>query len=258
MGSLLGAGRPTTRFPDYFGRLLGAQSLRTRPRTSSRETTMTALSLWPTATASANGNRISQNQICNNAYIGIDLGNDGITAPGDQLGATGPSPNDGQSYPVIYAIQSTSSGWSLSFFVPVPDAGALNGNGVSGTTYTVEFYANNGTNAAGLSEGEEFLDRRQWRGTSLRRSHSPRWRWDAIHHRNRDRLERKHLRILTVPRLASSLPLLGWQQVKIQISILSSLMPSPCRTISCASALARSCDGDSGGCSTADLRCGSF
>jgi len=111
------------------------------------------------ATASATGNRISQNQIYADANMGIDLGNDGITAPNDNVGSASASPNNWQSYPVIYDIETPSSGPStISFFVPVPGTtSAPNSTGMAGTTYTVEFYANSAANAAGLSEGQQFL-----------------------------------------------------------------------------------------------------
>ena len=54
--------------------------------------------------------------------MGIELGNNGINAPIDNLGSAVPSPDNWQSYPVITDIENKGPGTSISFFVPIPGA----------------------------------------------------------------------------------------------------------------------------------------
>jgi len=83
------------------------------------------------AVASGTGNSIQNNSIFANAGLGIDLGNDGITAndPGDaDIGA-----NNLQNTPVL--TTATASGGSVTV------AGTY--NSIPSTTFTLQFFANN-------------------------------------------------------------------------------------------------------------------
>ena len=68
--------------------------------------------------AGATGNRISQNLVFDNANMGIDLGDDGITAPRRHIGESGPTPDNWQSYPLISSITTTGRGAEHLFFCP--------------------------------------------------------------------------------------------------------------------------------------------
>ena len=92
-----------------------------------------------------NKNEIFANSIFDNALLGIDLGDDGIT-PNDALdGDTGS--NELQNFPVI--TSSVLAGGNVT----------INGtfNSIPNATIRIDFYNNIGTNAAGNVEGREFL-----------------------------------------------------------------------------------------------------
>jgi len=91
----------------------------------------------------AAGNNIQRNSIYSNGGLGIDLGNDGVTA--NDLGDGDIGPNGRQNFPVL------SAGMTLGGNVNV--AGSL--NAAASTTHRVDFFAT--TVAFGSDEGERFL-----------------------------------------------------------------------------------------------------
>lgn len=88
-------------------------------------------------------NRISGNSIHSNGNLGIDLGNDGITA-NDAMDAD-PGPNNLQNFPVVTLAEAT--GGSL--------IGAF--NSAPNTAFHVEFFSNTATDPSGNGEGQTFL-----------------------------------------------------------------------------------------------------
>ena len=91
------------------------------------------------------GNRILGNSIHDNGGLGIDLGNDGVTAndPGD--GDAGP--NNLQNFPVLSA--ATSNGGSTGV------RGSLNSS--PATSFTIEFFASPVCDGSGNGEGQTSL-----------------------------------------------------------------------------------------------------
>ncbi len=95
--------------------------------------------------AGATGNAILGNSIFNNSSLGIDLGNDGVTA-NDVLDAdTGT--NNLQNFPVLSC--ATSVGGSTTI------GGTL--NSLATTTFRIEFFVNDACDASGNGEGQTFL-----------------------------------------------------------------------------------------------------
>jgi len=92
--------------------------------------------------AAANHNRILRNRIYDNAGLGIDLGNNGVTA--NDTGDADTGPNDLQNYPEL---------------APANYANVLVGSLSSGTntTYHIELFANTTVDGSGNGEGETFL-----------------------------------------------------------------------------------------------------
>jgi hypothetical protein len=97
------------------------------------------------AVLSGTGNGILTNSIFSNGQLGIDLGDDGVTAndPGD--GDAGP--NNRQNFPVLTSV--TSSGGSTTV------QGTLNSQ--ANTTYRLEFFSNPSCDFSGHGEGKTFL-----------------------------------------------------------------------------------------------------
>jgi len=90
------------------------------------------------------------------ALLGIDLGVNGITlndpassCPSDGAPDCDTGPNELQNFPVL----SASSSWAASG--PIVLNGTLQSR--PNATFTIEFFANHGLNAAGLAEGERPL-----------------------------------------------------------------------------------------------------
>ncbi len=92
-----------------------------------------------------NKNEILANSIFDNALLGIDLGDDGITPNDFQDGDTGC--NDLQNFPIVTSAVLASGSVTI--------IGTL--NSIINTTYRLDFYNSIGTNAAGNVEGQEFL-----------------------------------------------------------------------------------------------------
>ncbi|NDJ17348.1 Calx-beta domain-containing protein [Myxacorys almedinensis] len=98
-----------------------------------------------TIEGSATGNRIQQNAIFLNAGLGIDLGNDGVTAndAGDiDTGANG--------------LQNTAV---LTIAAPSETNTAIAGtfDGAASSTFRVEFFSSNLADSSGFGEGQRFL-----------------------------------------------------------------------------------------------------
>jgi len=93
---------------------------------------------------SGTGNRISANSIYSNgttaAHVGIDLGNDGVTA--NDTGDTDLA-NNHQNYPILTAASASGITGTL--------------NSAANATFTLEFYSNPTVEASGFGEGKTFL-----------------------------------------------------------------------------------------------------
>jgi CSLREA domain-containing protein len=94
--------------------------------------------------ATATGNAILANSVYSNAGLGIDLGDDGVTA--EDLGDGDAGPNNLQNYPILSAV--TTNGARVHI------AGSL--RTVPGS-YRVEFFAHNSPDPAGFGEGARYL-----------------------------------------------------------------------------------------------------
>ena len=92
---------------------------------------------------SGTGHRISGNNIFSNGSLGIDLGNDGLTA--NDAGDPDTGPNNRQNFPTL---AQASTGTSTSV------AGTL--NSAANTTYTLEFFSNTACETSGFGEGAVF------------------------------------------------------------------------------------------------------
>ncbi len=93
--------------------------------------------------ATTTGNSIEGNSIHDNAGLGIDLGNDGVT-PNGPAPRTGP--NNLQNCPVLTAVKAGAV-TSIS--------GAL--NGLPNTTFTLDFYASPSADPSGYGQGQNYL-----------------------------------------------------------------------------------------------------
>lgn len=93
--------------------------------------------------AGGTGNAIRRNQIFNNS-MGIDLGNNGVTANDPQDADTGP--NLLQNAPTLTSIE-TATGFTVH--------GAL--HSAPSTTYRLEFFANCALDSSGQGEGQSYL-----------------------------------------------------------------------------------------------------
>ncbi|MCA1634493.1 MAG: DUF11 domain-containing protein, partial [Acidobacteria bacterium] len=95
--------------------------------------------------ASGTGNAFPGNQIFSNAALGIDLGNDGVTANDANDADTGA--NNLQNFPLL-TLASTAGGNTTV-------TGTL--NSTASTTFRVEFFSNAACDASGNGEGRTFL-----------------------------------------------------------------------------------------------------
>jgi uncharacterized repeat protein (TIGR01451 family) len=91
------------------------------------------------------GTVLSANSIFANQDIGIDLGNDGVTAndPGD----ADAGPNNLQNYPVLTGVSTNGDNTSIQ--------GTL--NSTPGTAFKLEFFSNTACNPSGFGEGQTFI-----------------------------------------------------------------------------------------------------
>ncbi|NIR50069.1 PKD domain-containing protein [candidate division KSB1 bacterium] len=88
--------------------------------------------------------QISANSIFSNGKLGIDLGDDGVTAndPGD--GDTGP--NELQNFPVITSATDNGTSTGVNGTIDTPNP----------TTVTIELFSNISADTSGFGEGETF------------------------------------------------------------------------------------------------------
>jgi hypothetical protein len=91
------------------------------------------------------GNSVLGNSIFANARLGIDLGDDGVTA--NDAGDTDTGPNDFQNFPVL--TQVTASGGNRTVF------GHL--KSTPSATFRIEFFANAEYDPSGYGEGQLYL-----------------------------------------------------------------------------------------------------
>ncbi len=96
------------------------------------------------AVASGLGNALRANDIFANAFIGIDLGDDGVTL-NDTRGHQGP--NDWQDFPVLVA--ETTAGGSTTV------QGTLSGTAT--TTFTIDLFADPAFDPSGYGQGQTYL-----------------------------------------------------------------------------------------------------
>lgn len=94
--------------------------------------------------ATSTGDIIRGNSIESNGALGIDLGADGVTP--NHVGSTS-GPNNLQNYPVLTQIQSIGSTTEI--------VGSL--NGLTSTTYTLDFYASAEADLTGYGQGQRYL-----------------------------------------------------------------------------------------------------
>src|SRR6266566_634840 len=91
------------------------------------------------------GNGLIGNRVFSNSGLGIDLGEDGVTAndPGD----TDTGPNGYQNYPVLLDVQS-ANGTTTIYAQLISSAN---------TTFRIEFFLNDTPNPSGFGEGQFYL-----------------------------------------------------------------------------------------------------
>ncbi len=88
---------------------------------------------------------VEQNSIFDNGLLGIDLGNDGLTA-NDGPGDADTGPNSLQNFPTLTAVTPGSK---------TTIAGTL--ASTANATFTVDFYANQDVDGSGIAEGQTWL-----------------------------------------------------------------------------------------------------
>jgi hypothetical protein len=91
------------------------------------------------------GNAVLGNSIFSNGGLGIDLGNDGVTANDACDADTGP--NNLQNFPVITSVTAGAGSTTIQ--------GTL--NSAANTTYRIEFFANDACEPSGFGQGRNFL-----------------------------------------------------------------------------------------------------
>jgi hypothetical protein len=94
---------------------------------------------------SGTGNSIRGNSIHDNAGLGIDLGQDGVTL--NTPGGPHSGPNNLQNYPVLTAVTTTGSQTTIQ--------GTL--NSTANTSFALDFYANDQLHPSGHGEGKTYL-----------------------------------------------------------------------------------------------------
>jgi hypothetical protein len=103
------------------------------------------INIFETMADTANGDSILGNAIFNNAKLGIDLGNDGVT-PNDSADSD-PGPNLLQNYPVITSAAFAGPKLNVS--------GSLTSR--PNLTYRLEFFGNSTGDPSGFGEGRFYL-----------------------------------------------------------------------------------------------------
>ncbi len=95
------------------------------------------------------GNSFVLNTIHSNTLLGIDLGNDGVTA--NDAGDADTGPNNTQNFPLLTDVRTDEAGQLVV-------TGTL--NTVANRTYRIEFFANTTGDASGHGEGQIYLGSR--------------------------------------------------------------------------------------------------
>ena len=91
------------------------------------------------------GNAVKSNTVFSNGDLGIDLGNNGVTA--NDAGDTDSGPNNYQNYPVLDA--ATSGSWGTRIL------GSLDSPPL--VTYTMQFFSNSTCDASNYGEGQALI-----------------------------------------------------------------------------------------------------
>ena len=94
--------------------------------------------------ASATGNHIPSNSINGNGELGIDLGDNGVTANDASDGDVGP--NNLQNYPILTSAKTTKLATTIK--------GTL--NSTASTTFTLRFFSSPAADPSGFGEGQKF------------------------------------------------------------------------------------------------------
>ena len=97
------------------------------------------------ATGSATGNAMQSNTVFSNAGLGIDLGNNGVTA--NDSGDSDTGPNNYQNYPVLDA--ATSGSWGTRILGSLDSSSLL--------TYTLQFFSNTTCDPSNHGEGKTLI-----------------------------------------------------------------------------------------------------
>ena len=97
------------------------------------------------ASDAGSGNLIRGNSLFSSGQIGIDLGDDAVTA--NDSGDADIGPNDLQNYPVITGVTTGATDTTI--------AGTF--NSAPGTSYQLEFFASPSCDASGYGEGMTFI-----------------------------------------------------------------------------------------------------
>jgi hypothetical protein len=92
------------------------------------------------------GSPLIANAIFKNDGLGLDLGDDGLTA--NDLGDADAGPNNLQNFPVLTAVSSTNGNLNIQ--------GTL--NSIPNTMFKLEFFSSDACNPSGHGEGQTFLD----------------------------------------------------------------------------------------------------
>ncbi|MBA3596534.1 MAG: DUF4347 domain-containing protein [Methylibium sp.] len=95
------------------------------------------------------GNSFVRNIIHSNTLLGIDLGNDGVTA--NDAGDADTGPNNTQNFPLLTDVRTDEAGQLVV-------TGTL--NTVANRTYRIEFFSNTTGDASGHGEGQIYLGSR--------------------------------------------------------------------------------------------------
>ncbi|MEX6690591.1 NosD domain-containing protein [Danxiaibacter flavus] len=95
------------------------------------------------------GTSLTSNSIFGNATLGIDLGNDGVTANDNGDADTGP--NNLQNFPVLTSVNSSGGSTSI--------AGTL--NSTANTIFNIQFFTNDHCSPSGFGEGQILIGSKQ-------------------------------------------------------------------------------------------------
>lgn len=95
------------------------------------------------------GTSLTSNSIFGNTTLGIDLGNNGVTA--NDAGDADTGPNNLQNFPVLTSVNSSGGSTSI--------AGTL--NSTANTIFSIQFFTNAHCSASGFGEGQTLIGSKQ-------------------------------------------------------------------------------------------------